>query len=605
LVRDPTISENYIALRNALLAIQDDSSAVLSVLSSLSDGGGSWVAVAYYELRRSLVQGRLQEAETLGRLIGLVLDVQEKGSADELAENRIHRESTQWLIEGIGAILNQDNLTGIKHLERLTEAVYCNESLQWVAWLWTAKAASAEGDLIKAKIAAEAALALSATIDPLARATSLTTAGGIEFLHGETEKALVHLHEATATFEEASDRRGMAYAYLTMARMLVQLKRNAEGLEAARKAQQADSDWEDPVIYLSQMALLHGSVEEAGEILRPIGEVESKSPEFNRQRRILEALKAKQLPLEIVREYLKLKEQPPNEANVSVMEGLWLSQPTFLPMRELLAWTLLKLAKEEEAAGHFQDLTDQQLDPEIHASVLLGLGCLANRRNEHRQPAARVKAAASALPPSLKPVEMGKAPPIKELGTDETVVVDPGTGTYPAIPGSGPKAVFTGDLQLFAVPDLLDFLKSSRRTGTLVVTSECGIGAVHLRQGMITGAASPNSKNMGDLLLQRGALTEQQLHSAADFQRADSPERLLGSILLERGLVKRESLRKVLEEQIRGALLEMVGWSSGRFAFEPDKRSQIEGDAEMSLELDTHEVLLDVLRVLDERNRVD
>ena len=51
------------------------------------------------------------------------------------------------------------------------------------------------------------------------------------------------------------------------------------------------------------------------------------------------------------------------------------------------------------------------------------------------------------------------------------------------VPKVQPKAVFTGDLQLFAVPDLLDFLESSRRTGTLVITSEEGIGAVYLHQG--------------------------------------------------------------------------------------------------------------------------
>ena len=149
------------ALRNALEAIREDTSAVLSILSSLSDGGSGWVATAYYDLRRALVQGRLREAETIGGLVGVVLDAQEQGSADELAENSIHRESMQWLIDGIGAILAQDNRSGIKHLEQLTQAVYCNESLQWVAWLWTARAALDDGDLDLARTGAAAAQALA------------------------------------------------------------------------------------------------------------------------------------------------------------------------------------------------------------------------------------------------------------------------------------------------------------------------------------------------------------------------------------------------------------------------------------------------------------
>ena len=54
--------------------------------------------------------------------------------------------------------------------------------------------------------------------------------------------------------------------------------------------------------------------------------------------------------------------------------------------------------------------------------------------------------------------------------------------------------------------------------------------------------------------------------------------------------------------QIKGAILEMVGWTSGRFAFEPDKRGQSD-ESEVEVELDTQQVLLDVLRELDEMNR--
>ena len=152
------------------------------------------------------------------------------------------------------------------------------------------------------------------------------------------------------------------------------------------------------------------------------------------------------------------------------------------------------------------------------------------------------------------------------------------------------------------MPDLLEFLRSSRRTGTLVITSSGGIGAVHMRQGMITGAASPNSKNMGQILQESGSVTTEQLKEAAEFQRANSPNRLLGSILVERKIVDREALQKALIRQIKGAVLEMVQWKSGRFAFEPDKRGQVD-EADVEVELDTQAVLLDVLRELDEANR--
>jgi hypothetical protein len=162
--------------------------------------------------------------------------------------------------------------------------------------------------------------------------------------------------------------------------------------------------------------------------------------------------------------------------------------------------------------------------------------------------------------------------------------------------------VFTGDLQLFAVPDLLEFLKSSRRTGTLVVTSESGIGAVHLRDGMLTGAASPRCTNIGDLLITQGAINQDELRMATIAQEVDSPDRLLGELLVELGSVDAGTVKGALRKQVFLAVKEMVQWTVGRFAFEPDKRSHEQARSGVEIELDTQAVLLDVLRQVDEEN---
>jgi len=659
-LHDPTASESYIALRNALLAIQDDPSAVHSVLSSRSDGGASWVESAYHELRRSLVQGRLREAESLGRLIATVLDIREQGASDELAENRLHRDAMQFLIDGIGAILAQDNDTGIQLLERLTEAVYCNESLQWVAWLWTAKAACDKGDLPRAKKAASAALALAEHLDPIAEGTNLCTVAEIEFLSGSQEQALQHLSRASRVFDEVGDVRGTATAGLLRARMLGGLQRDDEALAAGRQALAADQDWEDPAVYVSEWLLARERWEEAEAVIQPFAEAEPVAPQIRRQKRLIEVSRLGEIPAPVMRAFLDHKEKVPAEGDLAALRGLSQQCPGFLPLRELLAWNLAKLSHDDEARPLFEALAAEERDPEVRASALLGLGCLANRRFEHRQSSARVRAAASAATVPEAPLlhiatgrqvlsDMGSGelvgalfagldgePLDKILGGGEQArpgapdrgLLDRGVSagasapaempTMPiertavparaqpapasAAPITAPKAVFTGDLQLLAVPDLMEFLKSSRRTGTLVITSSVGIGAVHMRQGMITGAASPHSKNTGKFLLEGGHVTEEQLGQAAEYQRADSPNRLIGSILVERGLVDRETLQQALVRQIKCAVMEMVGWTSGRFAFEPDKRGQAD-ESDVEVELDTQEVLLDVMRQLDEMNR--
>lgn len=179
------------------------------------------------------------------------------------------------------------------------------------------------------------------------------------------------------------------------------------------------------------------------------------------------------------------------------------------------------------------------------------------------------------------------------------------TTERPRVPAS--RVAFAGQLQMLAVPDLLDFLKSSRRTGTLVLTSDGGMGAVHLRNGMITSAASPNGTRLGKLLLDGGHVQEDQLAEVAMAQESEKPDRLLGGLLVSRGIVGEADVRAALERQVYSAVTELVQWTSGDFAFEPDRpheeTDQPPGVEEIDVEFDTQGVLLDVLRALDEQAR--
>ena len=50
----------------------------------------------------------------------------------------------------------------------------------------------------------------------------------------------------------------------------------------------------------------------------------------------------------------------------------------------------------------------------------------------------------------------------------------------------GTESVFSGRLSVFALPDLLEFLRSGRRTGLLVCSSAAGLGRLRFRDGRIT-----------------------------------------------------------------------------------------------------------------------
>ena len=167
---------------------------------------------------------------------------------------------------------------------------------------------------------------------------------------------------------------------------------------------------------------------------------------------------------------------------------------------------------------------------------------------------------------------------------------------------SAAQTAFTGDLQLIAVPDLLTFFKSSRRTGTLVVTSEANIGAVSLKAGNIIHVKVPNVARLGDLLVREGFVDEETLKEAADWQKSEVPHQLFGSILISKGLATMEQIRRALSIQVHSAISEMLQWHEGRFYFESDPASEDAVD-ESEIVFDTQGILLDALRDFDERNR--
>lgn len=637
--------------------MRDDISAVMSLLSFQPDNGAWWVEAAHQELRMCLVQGRLTEAETVGELIGTVLQVQESGADDELAENRIHREAMRWLVQGISAVLDRDVQSGITSLEHVTKALYAQESLQWASWFWISRASTSAGQLDKAVEGARKCLDIGERLDSVARSVSLRNVAEVEFLSGEHDKAIEHVNAAIQDFVELEDKHGHAAALLSRAKMEAWSGNVEDALVSAQAAHDIDPFWKDPLLFLARQALLAGETDKVSELLRPLLSQDRPAREVVQELLLAELLAAGEVGKDVMVEFCRLRELPPTAERIGRLEKLVEAAPDFWHLRDLLGWNLIKLGKDEEAAPHFEHLSVQQLDQDLQASVLLALGCLANRRHRDSKAGSRLRHTADvglAAPkegeerpnfpsatglPAVSAAELAaepaaakppapptppKAPPAgagaeeqelwkeaqdifdSELKVFEVQSADPmpslserSAKKSPA--GSVAKAAFTGDLQLLAVPDLLDFLKTSRRTGTLVITSDEGVGAIHLRGGMITGAASPSCRHLGEILKEMGSASEETMASAADLQKAQFPDSLLGTVLVREGAVGEGDVKKALATQVISVIIEMLDWASGRFAFEPEKPDM--SDDEVSIELDTQGVLLDALREYDELNR--
>lgn len=160
----------------------------------------------------------------------------------------------------------------------------------------------------------------------------------------------------------------------------------------------------------------------------------------------------------------------------------------------------------------------------------------------------------------------------------------------------------TGDLGTFRLPDLLEFLRMQRSTGTLVLSSRRGAGLIRLSEGQLTGASAPATPRLGQLLVQQGAIDERLLREIVEQQRLteklQEEPALLGMLLVKKKLVGLERLNEAMTEQLLSALAELMEWKTGQFAFHASSTP-----APSSLSFDIQPLLMEATRRADEARR--
>jgi DNA-binding NarL/FixJ family response regulator len=167
----------------------------------------------------------------------------------------------------------------------------------------------------------------------------------------------------------------------------------------------------------------------------------------------------------------------------------------------------------------------------------------------------------------------------------------------------------SGNLEDVSVADAVQFIHLGTRSGTLTLKNGDQQGGIVFHKGRIVNAWAPGAKRLGDLLVEAGAIAHDTLHEALARQERETPRRSLGQVLVAMQAVDPETLYRAVEQQIERVVYELVTWSKGTFHFALDDVKPIDdialvpGDVIRPLNLDTQMVLLDAVRVFDERNR--
>ncbi len=538
-------------------------------------------------LRRALGREQLTEAAALKYELTAAANPGRAGCEPVSREDCEH--ALQALLEGVGSVMAGDGLGGARTLKDLATERQPNLSFRWLALHWSARAAMRSGGIPVARAHVQAALTLARQLDVEARALSQWTAAEVLAHDSDSTRALAWLSESRARFERAGDRWGIGQTWITEARVLTALDRAGPAADAARAAAEMLPESDEPIVLLSRLALLHDDVDGAEALVRPL-----RTQAAEKVRALIEAIRGRLVNQADVGEFLREHDAAPSQRSLRALTRIAANAPKFLQAREALAWMLLRLGKYEEAGGMFRALLSQALSSGDRASVMLGLGCIANAGRTGASPLRAV--VAQGVPPAPGASPAPPLPPVPQVSASAILA-------RPASAGSGvPDAVFSGQLSSFALPDLLEFLRSGRRTGLLVCSSTSGMGALRFCEGRITGAASPGTPTLGEFLVRGNKVTAQALRALVPAGGAEQPDDVLGERIVSGGLADVRAVKEALEHQVWAAIRELVAWTDGEFAFNREEEAD-PAIPRLAIALDPQAVLLDVFRENDEQSR--
>ena len=155
-----------------------------------------------------------------------------------------------------------------------------------------------------------------------------------------------------------------------------------------------------------------------------------------------------------------------------------------------------------------------------------------------------------------------------------------------------------GSLQEFSLPNVLNLVKMSAKTGVLSLRRKGEHGLLYFRDGHVCYATlEPQVVPLGQRLVRAGRITPEQLAEALAEQREAAEGIRIGGILVAKGFLQRGTLVEAVADQIEEAAFSLLTWTEGEFEFVAGGPA---ADEEIIVELSVDGVIMDGVRRLDE-----
>ncbi|HWR72617.1 MAG TPA: DUF4388 domain-containing protein [Nitrospirota bacterium] len=170
---------------------------------------------------------------------------------------------------------------------------------------------------------------------------------------------------------------------------------------------------------------------------------------------------------------------------------------------------------------------------------------------------------------------------------------------------------FTGDLEHLHLVDIIQLVHTTRKSGIFSVKGTRGESRIVFSNGYIVGANHINNRvRIGTVLVKTGAITIDDLKQALSVTNdAAQNRRPLMAALMQMGRLKREDAVRGLKKLVEMTIVELMSWTKGTFTFDTEtlvfssEGGAASDDMEQDVGVDAQMVLMDALRIFDERER--
>jgi hypothetical protein len=159
---------------------------------------------------------------------------------------------------------------------------------------------------------------------------------------------------------------------------------------------------------------------------------------------------------------------------------------------------------------------------------------------------------------------------------------------------------FSGDLRTMVLTDVLQWLASRRKAGTLGLQRHSTRKQLGFAEGRLSSSWSNDPREtLGQALIRERIINEQDLFEA--LLRQEKDKRRLGEILISEGRLTEEQLLTTLRRNAEEIVYDLFLWADGQFDFRDEEEKQAPG---VSLDIDTMAVIQEGIRRLEQWHKI-